>query len=421
MMKYNLSYIDPPSNDAFNEIKDKCTQKSKALKVAEYVDGILSPYKLETDDASVEVFDSLRILQYGVNSNVIYPIDTKERNLDESIVVHDMAFGVVWLGCVYDCWGHFITDALSKVWYLFSPQWKNYKSKGYKLAIGFFFSNIKQCPSPLLSLYKLLNILPEDVIVIDSPTHFQNVIVPDNSLFFVDGVRCYTEEYRATISYITDAVPTPTSIKFQKVYLSRRHLIGHSEYGEKGIEHVFKRLGYTIVHPEEMSLEDQIAMFQSSHSVVSTSGSLAHNTIFCKPHTEVVILRKMHAVFDYQLVINSLKELNVTYIDCHLSCFVNEEPNAGPFFIYINNNLVRFINDRYGKKIHNNFSWNHYSRYLRACCMRTDMKIRNKAPEYYYDLLKKEIRDHSIKKRLYTFIRPFIQKHLLTIIVNKFK
>lgn len=419
-MKYNFDYIDPPTYDVLSATISKCSLVRKVLKVEDFFGGILSPFKFETDDPSVELFDCQQVLQYNINSNVIYPSIKEVRRLNLS-VVNNREFGVVWLGCIYDCWGHYITDALSKAWYLLEDQWRHYKANGYKLAIGFFFSNKSQCPASLLSLYKLLNVEPKDIIIVDSPMRFTHIVVPENSLFIENRIRCYTKEFRKTIDYITSKVPLLTESKYEKIYLSRRHIVGHGEFGEGEIERVFKKLGYTIVHPEEMSVEQQIAMLQSTRSFVATSGSLGHNAIFCKPHTEVIILRKMHAVFDYQLVINSLKELNVTYIDCHLSCFVNDQPNSGPFYIYLSNNLVRFIYDRYEKKIRNNFSWSHYSKYIRACCLRPDMKMRNNAPEYYYELLNEEIHNHSIRRKLYIYIRPFVSKRLLTIIVNKFK
>ena len=164
------------------------------------------------------------------------------------------------------------------------------------------------------------------------------------------------------------------------------------------------------VHPQEYSVKEQISIFKTAKSFVSTTGSLGHNSVFCNPGTEVILLRKCFAVFDYQLVINEARDLDVTYVDTHLTCFVNEAPNNGPFFLYRNTNFCRFIKDRFNKIVSEDFSTQKYMRYARICMMRNDMKYRVNAPEYYFKKLQEELKNDSWKRKCFQRITNLLPR-----------
>ena len=92
--------------------------------------------------------------------------------------------------------------------------------------------------------------------------------------------------------------------------------------------------------------------------------------------------------------------MDVTYVDTHLTCFVNDQPNNGPFFLYRNANFCRFIKDRFKLIVLEDFSTKRYMRYMRICMMRNDMKYRFRAPEYYFEKLQEELKNDNRKRRL---------------------
>lgn len=119
---------------------------------------------------------------------------------------------------------------------------------------------------------------------------------------------------------------------------------GFREFWEKSIERVFKKLGYRIIYPESLSVDDQITLLNNCKYFAATEGSISHSSIFCKPRTSVVIIRKSHLVYSYQLSINEMADLNVTYIDAHRSANLNKAvPYYGPFYLCINRNLERYV------------------------------------------------------------------------------
>ncbi len=391
-----IDYLDyPSSNKLASLLVTRCLQKVLSTNI--YNNAKLNFICVEEGISTLEVFDSESNLVCGVNSNINYT-DFALPTLENSCVQSNES--IVYLGCIWNCWGHFFTDGFSKVWYLLTDEYKKkYKGK-VKFAISFIGNNIKNCPKPLLELYQLYGIEENDILVITEPTKFKSIIVPDNSLFFHNGTRHFTKEYFDAIQAITDAIEPINDRKFEKIYLSRTHFTNrNADFGEKSLENVFKRLGYTIIHPQEYNIKEQLSIFKTAKSFVSTTGSLGHNSVFCNPNTEVILLRKCYAIFDYQLVINEARNLDVTYVDTHLTCFVNEAPNNGPFFLYRNTNFCQFIKDRFGVIVTENFSTNHYMRYMRLCLMRNDMKYRFRAPEYYFEKLRDELKNDSWKRR----------------------
>ena len=423
-----LDYLDAVSISEINF--NKSLRLAKELSTRILQNAALSYVKMEEGVTTLEVFDENRQLLSHVNPNLQYDV-AREYEIVTSCVEN---CDIIYLGCIWNCWGHFFTDGLAKAWYLLTDEYKNkYKGK-VKVAVSFINNTLQSCPKPLLALYKLLGIDEEDILVIShththththkrelQATRFRTIIVPDNSLFFHKGTRHFTKEYTETIDAITNAVPTNTDKKYEKIYLSRTHFTkGNADFGERSLESVFKRLGYTIIHPQEYSVLEQIAIFKAAKSFVSTTGSLGHNCVFCNRNTEVILLRKCWATFDYQLVINEAKELDVTYVDTHLTCFVNDAPNNGPFYLYRNTNFCNFIRDRFNLTVREDFSTKRYMRYMRICLMRPDMKYRTQAHDYYFNKLREELQNDSWKRRWFYRISKILPPSLTKKITSVF-
>lgn len=244
-----VDYLDAVSIAEINF--NRSLRLDKSLKINILDNATLSFMEIEQGVMTLEVLDNKGQLLPYVNPNLQYGV-TVESNENVS---NSEDIDVVYLGCIWNCWGHFFTDGLAKAWYLLTDEYKEkYKGK-VKIAISFINNTLQSCPKPLLSLYQLFGVDEEDIILITQPTKFRSVIVPDNSLFFHNNTRHFTKEYTATIDAITNAVPSNPDRKFEKIYLSRTHFTkGNADFGERSLEAVFKRIGYTIIHPQEYSV-----------------------------------------------------------------------------------------------------------------------------------------------------------------------
>ena len=76
----------------------------------------------------------------------------------------------------------------------------------------------------------------------------------------------------------------------KKVYLSRS-MLGTNYRGltnKSDIEELFVNNGFDIVYPETLSIREQISLFSSVKVLAGEAGSGLHNSIFCKPKTNII-------------------------------------------------------------------------------------------------------------------------------------
>ncbi|MBQ7475772.1 MAG: DUF563 domain-containing protein [Selenomonadaceae bacterium] len=97
---------------------------------------------------------------------------------------------VIFLGTFNSVWGHCLTDHIKRLWFLTSDPYKRYFST-CKLAVNLMGQNI------IPNFVKLLQVLEVDLSRLNIITHatkFQNVILPDPSLFYAGGGgrNCFT-------------------------------------------------------------------------------------------------------------------------------------------------------------------------------------------------------------------------------------
>ncbi len=247
----------------------------------------------------------------------------------------------IYLGCLYSVWGHAFLDNLRRLWFLTSAEGKRLLADGVRLI---YVNHYRSAPGEnFWKLVRMLGLPVERFDVIDEVTQFSTIYVPDASFCYAENAS-FSDEHNTLIDRILANVPSDN--RFEKVYFTRACLRGQQwrDYGEYKIERVFHKLGYAIFCPEKLTLEEQLLLLKNCREFVAAEGSVAHNSIFCRPGTRVIILRKADYVNDYQLAINEMRALDVTYVDIHHS--VPPYPNSimiGPFYLYITPWLERFI------------------------------------------------------------------------------
>lgn len=146
------------------------------------------------------------------------------------------------------------------------------------------------------------------------------------------------------IEMIVDRICPRGHTAERSIYFSRVGWKTNKEIGERRIEEEFKRIGYEIVHPEKMTLQDTVGLLRTCKKYASTDGSIAHNIIFLDKDVEVTIIRKANYINEYQDCINSVAAVDVRYIDANCSnmLYDSRSPWYGPFFLYVNKRLADF-------------------------------------------------------------------------------
>ena len=402
----HFDFITYCNEDTIKNILPQNRSSERKLSIREFNDVIILPSESSFGEYQGEICDYRGNLISDINSNVNY------RDITTKIDISTLNIGeceeelCIYLGSIPNCWGHFITDGLSKLWWIKN----NITSEILKQILVVIPYNTKVPKSYILLLTYILGV-ELNIKIVDRIKRYNKVLIPDNAIFIGEDGRTYTTEYKALIENICSNVTIPSKLKYDNIYLSRSNWIHvNPEFGESAIEKAFNKVGYKSISPEKYTFEEQLAMFMNAKSIVSTSGSLAHNSLFCKEGTEIIILRKSSSdCLDYQQMIDQMKNHKVTYIDCNLSVFLTEHVGLGPFFLYINDKLSKFFKDRFSININENFSSKQFLEYSLLCMKRNDFFYRNPSHnelgEYLYKKMSEELRNEkNIYKRIYNII-----------------
>lgn len=251
----------------------------------------------------------------------------------------------IYLGWIHHTWGHAFTDGLKHLWFLRSDACKAYLNEGARLL---YVSSINELPPRnIVAFFASLGIRLEDVLLITKPTTIQSLIVPEECIFGDNETKCYTDDYKKLIDGIKSKVVLSAPI-MDKVYFSRTRVKDslRRDHGEQVVERAFKKKGYKIIYPETLSFAEQLSILSQCSFFAATEGSVSHNAIFCRPGTEVAIIRKCDFVNQYQLVVNEVADLNVHYIDSHKSVnLLDDMKYRGPFFLYLSDNLRKYLGE----------------------------------------------------------------------------
>lgn len=256
---------------------------------------------------------------------------------------------VIYLGLFAPAWGHDLTINLKRLWFLnsevFKSEFKNCRlvyTPWHKKGWGEDYLTLNQKPN-FPQLLDTLGIDPNALQPIEQPTQFENVIVPDDSFYFVeDKSMRFTAEYRETINFIRDfALQNRTPTFSKKIYC----FYGRHQTGEERMAAYFKSKGYSIILPERLTFKEQINLLINCESFASTLGSCSHNSLFLRDNTEAIFIPRGPFLFTtYQELLNRVNYLNSYFIDSSLSLF--GELHEAYCFI-ISRELKSFFKDKF--------------------------------------------------------------------------
>lgn len=300
---------------------------------------------------------------YEENGNGIIETETFSPNLKSNYYKSDPNFDVI-IEKVYDetiillgnlpfAFGHSFTDGLKSMWFFFTEAYSNMVKNGARPAFFVPTSFNGELPSYYKILISSLGVELENILYINSNSKIRKVIVPDLCWGYVDGEITYWEEYKNLINRITATVISTYSgdkTIYDKIYLTRTRFSNWKrEVGEKQLERVYAKMGYIIISPETLQLDHQIWLLQHCNSIAATEGSVSHASIFCKCNTNLAILRKTDWVNPYQVALDQVADLNVTYIDAHKTKIVCQDEwkrMSGPFYLCITKELENYVGHR---------------------------------------------------------------------------
>lgn len=244
---------------------------------------------------------------------------------------------VVYCGYLINHWGHFLIEAVTRLWYFMEND-----TSVDKYVFFIEEGSNREISGNYLEFLQLLKIW-DKLEIINTPTTYREVIVPEL------GIVC-RESYTPKLLRVFDAVaenvvPDPSWETPEKIFYSRSQFAKGIpyEFGFDCIDNFFEKNGYTILYPEKVPLSRMIHYIRNSKVVASLSGSLPHNMLFARQGQKLEIVERLVINDDNQTDVNRMKELDVTYIDANMPVYsVNF---VGPFIMGYTENLQRFAED----------------------------------------------------------------------------
>ncbi len=135
--------------------------------------------------------------------------------------------------------------------------------------------------------------------ILRRPTRVEHLIVPDPGFGHHDRVLG-SPRYRAhTRAAVARAVPAQGP---EKLYVSRSALMDKrgGVFGEADIDTLMAANGYSVFHPQQHSLQEQLAQYRAARHLVALDGSALHMAAYAlQPGARVgMILRRQAALLD---------------------------------------------------------------------------------------------------------------------------
>lgn len=339
----NIDYLYNPDavKDSFN--KNYFLDKKLGFQVIEH--GTILPYQRIIDGKSTTdgwgyggIVDNEG--KFVKSSHVVYGVGsyyTPQEPIQRSPET------VIYLGMFHSTWGHFITDNMSRIWFLKSELMNQFKNCPivYLLCTKIVSSFTLESRKDVCRFLEILEVDVYKLRLVEQPTQFDKIILPDESF---NCCRRYTNEYRETIDCLKNfALKNRTPISNKKFYFYH----GMRQIGEERLAEYFKSNGYEIIsHEQRSNFDEELNLLIQCESFASNIGSISHNSVFLRDGTEAVFIpRGVGAHLNpYQMSLNEFNSINAYYLDSTLALFGNEYTNL---LYIISRQLKRFFGDKW--------------------------------------------------------------------------
>ena len=246
-------------------------------------EGFVSKQDIVYDDNFEIVLDSCVLRGNNKSENVTNPPQHLPYEITKDIESIDGR--LLFMGqFIREHYGHFLTEGVSRYWYLLDNPVKGWKIPTSKNPFG-IKKRLKNIVNPSSSYWKkamlTFNINSNDILCVKKPIRADEIIVPQCSMY--NRYKIYQKHLDVTRRLAKNIIGT-TKIKKDKtpVYLSRTKLNKsmRSYLGEEPIEEFCENMGCKIVYSERLSLKEQVILFNKHDVFIGCVGSAFHSILF---------------------------------------------------------------------------------------------------------------------------------------------
>lgn len=256
---------------------------------------------------------------------------------------------VIYFGVFYKHWGHFLVDLIGRMWYpACSEEFNNRMKVAY---LG------EEEPDPNhLEFFRLLGIRQEQLLHVKRPIRCRTVIVPESA---ARSCVWYTKEYVRMFDVIAENACSDIEVRekymnVDKVYFTRTNFpkARGSEFGEGLIEDIFIANGYKSIAPEQLSLSEQIFLWNHAEKIACINGTIPLNAAFSmNSKLDLLVMNKTSLFHGNPFLFFKMRGIEAIFIDVYREPFKRypKSLGEGPFLMEISKELRQWLKRRNGK------------------------------------------------------------------------
>ncbi len=214
---------------------------------------------------------------------------------------------LLYLGHLLPHYGHFLLEFLSRWW----PLIENVDETQHYLL---HLRDPKALDRPYIrACLDALKIDRDKMIFFDQPTKLKQVVVPEPAFQIHSHIFI---KYKELCGKVTEAIAgTKFNTTDQPLYVSRRLLSSDLSgfRGEEPIETFLSARGVRVIHPQMLSFEEQVRIYNEHKTIIGLNGSGLLNIAFSLEPKNVIALTHHYLAPNYFLI-NKCFDAKVTYL-----------------------------------------------------------------------------------------------------------
>lgn len=221
-------------------------------------------------------------------------------------------FKYLYGGNIIPHYGHFIISTMSRFWPVINEDLSKYKilCHGAGVPKGWFSHPF------IRDIFSLMGLNESNFIVFKRPTLINEILIPRASC--EEHNFCY-KLFGELGKYVGNSVISQHHCEENKkpVYLSKSRLSSGVQgiVNEVELESSLMEIGVEIVHPQELSFNDQILLFNQRKIIISPLSSAIHSSIFCVKKPKILAICQVNSINSNFLLIDAASGVNVDYLN----------------------------------------------------------------------------------------------------------
>lgn len=176
-----------------------------------------------------------------------------------------------------DVYGHVLLEVIPSLWAR-----DLLADKNLKIATSIKLNNSYS------AMFNALNIKPDQVLSLTEPLKVKQLLVPSKIIQrrkYIDPIAFNIfDRLKKQLSRMSDIICP------EKVYISRSKVKGRELLNENELENLFSEKGFTIIHPQELTIYEQVKIFSNAKLIAGVGGSAMHNTVYSAHDSKVLII-----------------------------------------------------------------------------------------------------------------------------------